>query len=185
MAILLDERVRAALDAEIARLRPVGRDVAWVASGNLHVTLKFLGAVDEERIPAVSAAITRAATARPPFELVVQGLGAFPTLTRPRVVWAGLAEGASALRDLAAAVDRELTPLGFAPEGRPFAAHVTLGRVREPRRDPGLEQAIRAGAALDLGRLQVGRLSLMRSDLSPRGARYTELHAGPLGAAAT
>lgn len=184
MAILLDDRLREGLDAEIARLRTVAEHVAWVAAPNLHLTLSFLGGVDEARIPAVGEALVRAATAQPPFDLAVHGLGAFPTLARIRVVWAGVIEGASAVSGLAAAVERELSPLGFAPEARAFTPHVTLGRVRMPRRDPALEQAVRAGAEREFGRLRVTRLSLMRSDLSPRGARYTELAAVPLAPAA-
>jgi 2'-5' RNA ligase len=184
VAILLDERAREALAIEVGRLRSAGREVAWVGAANLHITLKFLGGVDETRLPAVTDAVARAATARPPFDLAVHGLGAFPTLMRPRVVWAGVTEGASAVSELAAAVERELAPLGFVAEDRPFTAHVTLGRIRTPRRNPGLEEAIRAGAALEFGQVRVERLSLMRSDLSPRGARYTELHGARLAAAA-
>jgi RNA 2',3'-cyclic 3'-phosphodiesterase len=73
--------------------------------------------------------------------------------------------------------------MGFAPEARGFTAHVTLGRVREPRRNPALATALERAGAITLGDLRVDRLSLMRSDLSPAGARYTELSAHPLGGA--
>jgi len=112
---------------------------------------------------------------------VVEGLGAFPTPSRPRVVWAGLAGGHEPLAAVAGRVEDELEPLGFEREHRPFSPHVTLGRVREPRLDPRLEAAIREGAAERFGVVRVERLSLMRSDLSPRGARYTELSPHALG----
>ena len=89
------------------------------------------------------------------------------------MIWAGL-EPAGALAALAGQVDRALGALGVPRESRPFAAHVTLGRVREPRRNPALAAAL--GRAADFGRLRVERVSLMRSELHPRGARYTELH---------
>lgn len=108
------------------------------------------------------------------FEVELRGLGAFPSASRPRVLWAGTAE-ASAFTALARDVDDRLSGLGFAPEARGFTAHVTLGRVREPRRDPALAAALTEAAARPFGRLSVGRISLMRSHLSPRGARYTEL----------
>lgn len=173
MAILLPDDLRARLAAEVDRLRPLARDVAWVATANLHLTLKFLGAVDAARLDAVRAALGGAGG--PPFDLVLRGLGAFPSATRPRVLWAGAGGGHAEAAALAGRLEAALAPLGFAPEGRPFSAHVTLGRVREPRRNPPLADALTAAADRELGRLRVDRFALMRSDLSPRGARYTEL----------
>lgn len=173
--------MRAALAAQIRHLQSRARNVAWVAPENLHVTLKFLGSVEEERLPAVGGTLAAVASAVRGFELAIAGLGAFPTVTRPRVVWAGLTAGAEPLASLAAAVEVALEPLGFAREERPFVGHVTLGRVREPRRDPGLTRALTAAPGRSFGRMAVDRLTLMRSDLSPRGARYTPLGSWPLG----
>ena len=164
--------MRARLDGEIDRLREVARDVAWVAADNLHVTLKFLGDTDEAHVPALLDALGTAAPGTAAFEVAVRGLGAFPSPLRARVVWAGLEE-APALAGLAGRVDAALAALGVPRESRPFSAHVTLGRVREPRRNPALAAALAPPA--DFGRLPVTRLSLMRSDLQSRGARYTEL----------
>ena len=111
----------------------------------------------------------------------VRGLGAFPSATRARVIWSGVTAGADSLVTLAAAVERELAALGYPPEGGAFCAHSTLARIREPRRDPEIVRALEAGASLDFGTTRVERVSLMRSDLSPRGARYTELAARALG----
>jgi 2'-5' RNA ligase len=181
VAVLLSDEVRAALAGAIGHLRSRAREVAWVAPENLHVTLKFLGAVDEERLPAVGQALAAVAAAARGFELVIAGLGAFPTPTRPRVLWAGIDAGADALASLARAVEGALAGLGFPREERPFVGHVTLGRVREPRRDPGLARALAAAADRAFGRTAVDRLTLMRSDLGPRGARYTPLGSWPLG----
>lgn len=153
-----------------------------MAPPNLHVALKFLGGVDEARLPEVEAAVAAAASGYGAFPLPIRGLGAFPSATRPRVIWAGAP--AEALVPLAAAVDARLVRLGFPAEGRAFAAHVTLGRVREPRRDATLAGALAAGAAREFGTVAVDRVSLMRSDLSPRGARYTELRGFPLAGSA-
>ena len=164
------------------RLRGVARDVAWVACDNVHLTLKFLGGVDAARLTALSEALTAAVTGQPAFDLAVRGLGAFPSRTRARVLWAGVADGGPALASLAARVDDALEPLGFPREARAFSAHITLGRVREPRPNPRLAQALTSDAAF--GRQRVGRVCLMRSELSPRGARYTELAAATLEARA-
>lgn len=172
--------MRARLAAAVERLRPLARDVAWVARDNVHLTLKFLGNVPTARLGAVEHALAVVAASQPAFDLVVEGLGAFPSRTRPRVLWAGVSAGAAELTALAARLDEALAGLGFARETRPFAAHATLGRVREPRRQPRLAAAL--DVSDDFGRQRVSHVSLMRSQLSPRGARYTELAAPPLGA---
>jgi RNA 2',3'-cyclic 3'-phosphodiesterase len=183
VAVLLDEATRAALGAQIARLRDEARGVGWVPPDNLHVTLKFLGRVEPARLPAIGAALAGVAAGAGRFDLDVRGLGAFPTPTRPRVIWAGIGRGAEPLAALAGGVERGLAGLGFAPEDRPFSAHVTLGRVREPRRDPALAAALGAGGGRPFGTVRVARLSLMQSHLSPAGARYTELDGWSLDAA--
>jgi 2'-5' RNA ligase len=170
--VLLPDDVRAALTRAIDRLRALAPDVAWIAETNLHVTLKFLGHVDEGRLGAVEGALAGVAARHAPFDLAVRGLGAFPTSSRPRVLWAGLTPP-TALAALATDVDTALVGLGVPPETRPFAGHVTLGRVREARRRPELADALARPA--EFGRVRVAGISLMRSDLHPRGARYTEV----------
>jgi 2'-5' RNA ligase len=104
----------------------------WVAPASYHVTLKFLGWTRAEAIPAVGEALERAAATVEPFRWKAARLGAFPSTARAGVVWAGV-DDAAGLDQLAAAVERELAPLGFAPERRRFHAHVTLARLRDPR----------------------------------------------------
>ena len=171
--------MRACLADAAERLRLLAPGVAWVARDNLHLTLKFLGNVETSRLAEVERALATAAAARPSYELDVRGLGAFPTRTRARVLWAGVGAGAAETAALAAGVDDALAALGFAREGHAFAAHITLGRVREPRANPRLAEALDGGAAF--GRQRVRRIALMRSELSPRGARYTELASLALG----
>ena len=164
-------------------LRSTARDVSWVAPGNLHLTVKFLGEVADGRIEGIVGALTGAIAGVSAFDADVEGLGAFPSAVRPRVVWAGVTTGAGAMGDLAGRVDDALAALGFAREARPFSAHVTLGRVRQPGRAPALTEALRGAAGRPFGRLRVACASLMQSELSPRGARYTELAAASLGGA--
>jgi 2'-5' RNA ligase len=173
--------LRAALGAQIEGLRGVGGGVSWVAPDNLHVTLKFLGHVPQSLLEHVSAALARVAPEHAGFDLEVRGLGAFPGVSRPRVIWAALGGDAPALAGLAAAVDAALGAIGVPPESRPFAPHVTLGRARHPGRDAALTQALAAGATRAFGQFRVGELVLMRSDLSPRGPRYTPIGTWPLG----
>jgi 2'-5' RNA ligase len=181
VAVLLPDPLRQALGAEVERLRAGVRGVSWVAPDNLHVTLKFLGAVEPGRLGRVAEVLADLAAGAAPFDLGLRGLGAFPAPTRPRVIWVGVAPGGPALAELAERVDDALGALAFTREERPFAAHVTLGRVRQPRRDPAAAAALGAGAERDFGGFRVERLALMRSDLSPKGARYTALGSWPLG----
>jgi RNA 2',3'-cyclic 3'-phosphodiesterase len=182
VAVELDAATRAAVARATDELR--GRagalSVSWVAPDNLHVTVKFLGGIDPTRVPALVTALLGAAAAVAPFTIEVAGLGAFPSATRPRVVWAGISRGAETLTVLAARIDDALAGRGIPRETRAFSPHVTIGRVRESRRAPELAQAL--GDARPFGHVRVDTITLMRSELSPRGARYTPLATVPLGA---
>ena len=149
--------------------------VSWVAPENLHVTVKFLGNVDAARVPSVIDALRSAVRGHAPFDLEVGGLGAFPSATRARVLWAGLIGGTAPLGALAASVEDALAHLGFPREDRPFSPHITLARVREPRRSPELAEALGVASGRRFGQVAVPDIALMRSDLSPRGARYSTL----------
>jgi 2'-5' RNA ligase len=153
----------------------VTRGVSWVGTDNFHVTLKFLGSVEDQRVEAIAIAVGAAVAGLEAFDIALRGLGAFPTSSRPRVIWTGVGFGAPGLVALAEVVEQSLAPLGFPREARGFSAHITLGRVREPRRDPALTEALAGAANVEFGSARVDRVVLMRSELSPRGARYSEI----------
>jgi 2'-5' RNA ligase len=180
--------VRRRLAAAAAELRrAAGRaeaDVRWVAPGNLHLTLQFLGAVPEERVDAIEAALTGAAALARPLSLEVTGAGGFPSARRPRVVWLGLAGDVPTLAALVEELGRRLAPLGFPPETRPFSPHLTLGRARDPRGAPGLGGALAARAGADGFPWRATEVALFESHLSPRGPRYEVIQRAALGGAA-
>jgi 2'-5' RNA ligase len=177
LAVLLPEPVRGAIDEVAGILRQAGAPVAWVRAENLHLTLRFLGAVDEARLGCAREALEAVAEQAPPFAVVLGGLGGFPSRRAPRVVWVGVEAGGSALGALHARIEAALERCGFAREGRPFQGHVTLGRARDPRGAPALAEALAAAAAQGprFGEVPVEAVCLMRSDLHPTGARYTVL----------
>jgi 2'-5' RNA ligase len=188
VAIRLDEAVREAVAAVVERLRPLGGSVAWVPTANLHLTLQFLGEQPEERLAAAEAALDAAAARSAPIETALHGIGAFPGLEQPRILWVGLAQGALEVRALQARVAEALAREGFPREERPWHPHLTIGRVHDDRRwrreaGPALRQALAQAAATRFGTLRISEVALMRSDLSPRGARYTLRRAAVLGAA--
>ncbi len=163
------------------RLKAARADVTWVRPENLHLTLKFLGQVEETRLAAVAEAVATAARGYGSFRLVLGGLGAFPQPRVARVVWIGVSEGAQALAALQARVEGGLESLGFPREERPFTAHLTLGRVRGPRHREQLAVALTSVPAEPLDEMVLHRIELMKSDLGPEGARYSVLQSFPLG----
>jgi 2'-5' RNA ligase len=178
-AVNLEPQVRDALRRAQERLKGAGADVRWTSADGLHITLKFLGEVAESRVPDIASVGRQAAGEAKPFEIRMEGLGVFPSAKSPRVVWAGVVEGAKELVSLAERLEALLEPLGFAREKRPFAAHVTLGRARTPR---GMQELVPLLESKEnFGRSSAIYLSLMRSELRPEGARYSSVEEFKLG----
>jgi 2'-5' RNA ligase len=184
VAVEPDASLRQALAKAQAELRAVlqravGRKtrMQWVKPDSVHLTLKFLGDTPEERLADIRAALDRAAGGHARFSIEVEGLGVFPNLRAPRVLWVGLAADSHALARLAADVESALAALGYPPEAKPFMPHLTLARIKDGARDLGraLAQERLLERAWMLGPLAVEAVSLMRSDLQPSGAVYTEL----------
>ena len=187
VAVVLDEGVRSAVAAAIERFRPLGSAVAWVPPRNLHVTLHFLGDQSEERLAEAEAALADAAAGSAPLDVTFHGIGAFPGLERPRILWVGLAHGALEVRRLQARVTDALAVRGFGKEERAWHPHLTIGRVHDERRwrretGPPLRSALAQAATTTFGTQRVAEVALMRSELSPAGARYTVRRALSLGA---
>jgi 2'-5' RNA ligase len=143
----------------------------------IHLTLKFLGNVNVGKVSPITEAIARAAQGVSPFRLELGGLGAFPNLRRPRVIWVAVKGDVERVASLQKGIDRLLIPLGFAPESRSFTAHLTLGRLRD--RASGVEQQSIGetvmSAKVEEVPFQAGEISLMRSTLTPSGAIYSRL----------
>ena len=115
IAIDISDATRKAADDFMKTVKPLGSDVKWVRADGTHLTLKFLGDVEQSEIPKIRAAMERATAGIAPFEIAVEGAGAFPNLKRPRVLWLGLVEPTGSAVKLAARIDEELKPLGFEP----------------------------------------------------------------------
>jgi 2'-5' RNA ligase len=170
----------AALAVELRRAAGrAAEDVRWVVPENVHLTLQFLGAVPEERVADVEAAVRAIAGQARPLALEVKGVGGFPNARRPRVVWAGLQGDTEALAALVRDLGRRLAPLGFPPEERPFSAHLTLGRARDARGAPGLGGALAHAAEAAPAPWRAVEVVLIESHLSPRGPRYEAIARAP------
>jgi 2'-5' RNA ligase len=177
IAIELPESVRAAVAGAQARLKraPTGLKISWVKPGNVHLTLQFLGYVEEPAVAKIRSALDGVAGAHAPFEVRVAGAGAFPNERRPRVLWVGCEDAEGRLKALARAVQEAMARLGFAAEQREFSPHLTLGRVKDPRPDAALTRALDCIKQESFGTMRVEAIDLMQSQLHPEGSIYSKL----------
>lgn len=162
-----------------------GMPVRWVPIENIHLTLKFLGDVSETNLVHINEALTTAGAAHKPFELSVGGLGVFPSVHRPRVIWVGV-ETNDKCHSFQQRIETDAERLGYVAEKREFSAHLTLGRVN---RSASSQEVREIGELLSeekqgfLGAERVSAVHLYKSDLKPSGAVYTKLFSTPLGGA--
>lgn len=181
VAVDVDEVLRARLGDLIGLLRGSGADVKWVEPQSLHVTLKFLGDVAPADIPGVTGAIRSALAGKvPPFELGLTAVGAFPSVSRPRVIWVGVSVGRDKLSQLVTLVDESLAALGFSRETRPYSPHLTLGRARSQRNLDELRAAMSGLGDWAGPRATVDRVTFYSSTLKPSGPVYVPLAEFPL-----
>ncbi|MBI1953297.1 MAG: RNA 2',3'-cyclic phosphodiesterase [Candidatus Omnitrophica bacterium] len=163
-----------------ADLRATGADVKWVEPAHLHLTLKFLGEIQENQVEPLKSALTASVQGLSPFATSLEGIGAFPSTTRPRVIWVGVSQGKEALERLAGQVEEACAGLGFAGEERPFSAHLTIGRVRGPDRVASLIKKLQVVEFHGNAPAPIDRVILFQSILSPHGPAYTPLAEIPL-----
>jgi 2'-5' RNA ligase len=180
IAVDLPAEVKTQIGGIIAELKPLSSSIRWVRSEGLHMTLKFLGEIPQERLPEIFAATERAALSRTPFSFVLARMGGFPNLRRPRVLWIGVQDGGEHLKGLQVAVEGALVACGFPGERRTFSPHLTIGRVRSPK---GLEPVLDRLPSISYQseEITVSSVQVMRSQLQPTGAVYTTLKAFPMG----
>ena len=182
LAIDPGEECRRHVAGIVDAIRATTSGIRWLREGNFHLTLAFLGEVDESRVPEISTAARDAAARHSPFSVAITGAGVFPDWRKLRVVWFGLKD-TGALVELGRDIGAMSAALGF-PQ-RPFRAHLTIGRTTGPL---SAEQKVSLSKALALHReasypFGVSRVLLMRSTLSPAGSVYSELGSFPLGGA--
>jgi 2'-5' RNA ligase len=153
--------------------------IRWVPRANFHLTLFFLGpAVRRDRLVPVAEALGMIAKDTAPFEIVARGVGAFPDLARPRVVWVGLRS--DELAELAGRVAEAARQCGFAPERRGYSPHLSIGRVRSLSSPGRLRRAFNEEAESSFGVSRIERMMLYRSEPGPGSSTYHELAAFPL-----
>jgi 2'-5' RNA ligase len=177
VALDLPDAVRRALAELIANLKPKSRGARWVQPENLHITLKFIGHVGNEKLSPIQSELSSIHAAQP-IELHFRGMGFFPNERRPRAFWCGVA-GSSNLAELAAGIDRALVPLGIEAKTRPFTPHLTLARFKS---DEGVRDVVHAAndmKSTDFGAATETNFHLYESLLKSTGAQYNRVASFP------
>ena len=181
LAIELPKPVLKKIEEVQGDLRSTHADVRWVNPEKIHLTLKFFGNIEESRIDPIFKSIEEPIRNTLPFSLKVRGLGAFPNLKNPRVIWMGLVDGREVLISFQKQIETQLEKIGFQPEDRPFHPHLTLGRMKSSRGKEELVGRMEKHKEEEFGDFQVERVILFKSDLRPTGPIYTPLKDLKLG----
>jgi len=155
------------------KLAETGADLKFVEPHNIHITLRFLGNITPAMADKIYEGLCKVQFT--PFTVKIQGLGAFPNPRFPRVVWAGIREGANQLRGIFEQLEPHLRGLGFAPDPKGFSPHLTIARVRSGRNKAQLAKCLMENANFEFGVVKANCLRLKRSDLTPKGPIYTTL----------
>jgi 2'-5' RNA ligase len=174
VAVEIPQGVLAAIESVQAELRRRLR-ARWVRPGSMHLTLKFLRDIPADRVASVAAAVQAAAGGHTGFNLTVSGIGVFPSMRRPRVIWSGFSGQTALLSDLQRGLEGSLASLGFPSEERPFRAHLTLGRFPEAPKPELIAEVVNSFNDRAFGEFAVEELILFQSDLQPKGPVYKAL----------
>ncbi len=181
IAVHLDDVLRREIARLEERLREAGAPLRWISPANLHFTVRFLGEITPAQLAQVRLAAREVALSAVPFRLALQGVGAFPSLARPQVIWIGVREGGDQLAAVSARLDEALAIHRFPREQRPYVAHLTITRLKHQRRWGEIVRALSGFKDAPVGAQEVDSIAIMESHLQPEGARYTVLEEVPLG----
>ncbi|MBI4620016.1 MAG: RNA 2',3'-cyclic phosphodiesterase [Desulfobacterales bacterium] len=185
LAIELPKELRGKLSEIQDNLKTYGSQVKWVKPESIHLTLKFFGNIEEKNVDDISKAVKKVTAEIDAFDLGIKGIGVFPNMLSPRVIWVGVESSGRTLDILHKETESSLKKIGFEPEERGFRAHLTLGRVKSLKDKRQLTEQIEKLKGCELGSFRVENLFLFKSDLRPTGAVYTKLETFNLGGSQT
>ena len=161
--------------------REIGGRISWTKAQGQHLTLKFFGDISTEDVKNICSAVQNRVTSEPSLNLKVEKLGVFPDARRPLVIWCGVTGDVENLSVLQEKLDSDFAGIGFPRENRPFQAHLTLGRIKDPSGLTGISKALIKYNAFAAGEFNCTVLILFQSRLTPQGAIYTKLAEFALG----
>jgi len=180
IALKLPEQLTSLLNSTQQKLMGYGFKIRWVRPENIHLTIKFLGDIQLSDIDRISAVLSESARNFQPFSFYAKGLGVFPGIRRPRVIWVGLAGEVDQIIGFQRHIDQSLSAIGYPKEKRPFQGHLTLGRFKGAVHSGKLAEALNHQSGFVSDTVTIESVILFKSDLKPSGAVYSELASIPL-----
>lgn len=181
IAVPLPEQVQNSIGKLESELKKFNADISWSRPEGIHLTLKFLGEISEDKIQPIVAILTKILSAEKPFDISIGGTGVFPNERKARILWLGIRQGENNLIRLAEQLENELVELGFAKEERRFHPHLTLCRVRSAKNLSSLTDYYLNNINPDLGIIRINEIYLYQSVLRATGAVYTILRQAKFG----
>ena len=180
IAIELPDNIINAIGNMQKKIRRYGLKIRWVRPENVHITLKFLGDIDPEMIQSIESCLKKTCKENNPIQLLSKGIGIFPGLKRPRVLWAGIGGDTDILKKLQQSLDDHLSTTGIPKEKRPFKGHLTVGRFKGHVDSKKLISVIKTFSTFETDPFYAEALTLYQSNLKPSGAVYSKLSIVPL-----
>jgi RNA 2',3'-cyclic 3'-phosphodiesterase len=182
VAVDIPEEIREVISCAVQNLKGEVEGARWVKSQNLHLTLKFIGNFEEDRLDRLISEIYKVTERSMRFTTALGGCGAFPSTKKARVIWIGMTNGDDEAGTIARKIDKRLERLGIEREGRPFRSHLTLARLKQPRDCTSQLENLDSGLkGLPKMSFDVGEITLYQSDLGPQGPTYNSLRRLSLG----
>ncbi|MBU1912010.1 MAG: RNA 2',3'-cyclic phosphodiesterase [Candidatus Omnitrophica bacterium] len=173
IAVEIDSQTKQKISDLVSCLKKTGPDAKWITEDQMHLTLKFLGNIGEDKVQKISEALSAISDSFKSLKIGFSNIGAFPNLNHPRVIWLGIDEGRGSLEILNGKIEASLEKSGFARENREFNPHLTLARIRSSKNISNLIKLIGEKNLTPVGEILIDKLSLFQSTLSPKGAVYT------------
>jgi len=177
IAIELPEEIKSSLGRLQEELKASNADVKWVEPNNIHLTLKFLGEIDDKKLDKVTKIIDGAAKENDKFKVYISSLGAFPKIDYPRVIWVSIDTGDKETKQIAKDLEEGMAKIGIPREDRPFSSHITIGRTRSSLNRENLVRDLKNKAELGGKKLEfyATKITLFKSTLTPKGPIYEAL----------
>lgn len=175
IAVEIDSPHKQKLSKLISELKKSNAYIKWITEAQMHLTLKFLGNIEGNKVQEISNVLKSIADNFNIFGIQLSKIGSFPNMNKPRVIWIGIDKGADELKLLNSRIETELEKLGFEKEKREYKTHLTLGRVKSLKNIPELTNLINGTCFQSQDEIKIDKLILFQSTLTPKGAIYTAL----------
>ena len=173
LAVDLDDDLKPKINKLIKEFKQINTKIKYVELANLHLTLKFFGDIDTNGLKLLEDAISRTVSEFKPFSIKIQGCGAFPNNSHIKVIWVGI-EDDTILKQLHDKLDNEFAKLGF-DKDKKFSTHLTIGRMKSAKNKAQVKNTIEEFETIEIGEMEVGRILLKKSTLTPAGPIYEDI----------